>query len=236
MAHRADQLCLSSALEIARLVDMVRREWGLDSVTVMMTQFISVAIFTLMEDLPSPTSRAAFIELCVAARSFSRRWTLGKSMLRLVQLTAREMRISLPRETAVLFEDFESRTWKPTTERKRLGNVFSSSAAMTMPPAGLGAGPGPGAASSPSPSSSSSSSFKKDKSKMSEMLVLDQLLDHWGDDVLISSSRIPHPPLPHEAARSRGALQKRTGKRSRELAQDDMADARFSEKQIERER
>lgn len=124
-ADRARRLCISSALEVARLTDLHRRQNGLDSVTVMMTEHITISLFILMEDLDAAASRAAFIELCVVARSFARRWTLGKGMLRLVQLTAQEMKVNLPRETVMLFHDFETRIWRPT-DRQLFSSAYLS--------------------------------------------------------------------------------------------------------------
>ena len=164
LSRQADQVCVASALETAGLMDMLRRDWGLDSITVMMTQFVSVATFVLMEDLQSTASQAAFVELCVAARSFARRWALGKGMLRMVQQTAKEMQISLPEETAALFEDFESRAWN-TTDRKDVGGGGASGSVA-------------GAAAA----------TKRDP-RFSEM-VLDQLLDKW-DDIMRSNAQGP---------------------------------------------
>ena len=106
-AARARQLCVSSALEVARLVEVLRCTWGLDRILIVMTQCITVAIFTLMEDLEPAQHRAAFTELCVAARAFSRRWVLGNGMMILYQATAQQMGITLPSETAAIFKDFE---------------------------------------------------------------------------------------------------------------------------------
>lgn len=179
LSRQADQVCVTSALETAGLMDMLRRDWGLDSITVMMTQFVSVAAFNLMEDLRSTASQAAFIDLCVAARSFARRWTLGKGVLRMVQQTAKEMQISLPKETAPLFEDFESRAWDPT-DRERVGGGGASGSVAGA------------AATKPHPRFSDT--------------VLDQLVDKW-DDIMRSTAQGPSsssssmPPLQRRAGK-----------------------------------
>lgn len=117
--HRfAADTCLQSARQIAKLVDIHRSSWGLDLFVVTYIQWITVLLFTLLEDLNDPMNREAFASLSVAAKVASRRWVLGKGMLRAVQVTARKMEVSLPSETDVLFSDFEKQSWGPKDRRE----------------------------------------------------------------------------------------------------------------------
>ncbi|KAL4793693.1 hypothetical protein BDV19DRAFT_390898 [Aspergillus venezuelensis] len=80
-----------------------------------------MSLFTLLEDLDSPESRKAFIDLCVIARAFSRKWILMKGILRMIQVSAKNEGLVFPDETKALSMNFES-LWK----KKRDGELFSS--------------------------------------------------------------------------------------------------------------
>lgn len=110
-SEHAKEMFLSSATQIGELMRIYRREWGVDRIPIVTTHYIAVALFMLLDDLGSEPRRAAFVELCVAARAASRRFKLGKGILRLVQLTAKQMEVDLPPEMAKLFQEFEAKSW-----------------------------------------------------------------------------------------------------------------------------
>lgn len=53
----------------------------------------------------------------------SRRWMFGKGLMRLVQVTARHLGVTLPPETDVLFSDFESKIWS-SQDREKLSSFY----------------------------------------------------------------------------------------------------------------
>lgn len=122
-ARRARGCCVSAALEIADLMSIYRSAWGLERVSTGIIQWVTVTIFTLLEELDTPRNRDAFIELCVVLRAISRRWILAKEMLRLIQLTARNAQISMPEETEALFADFETQAWE-SKDRDRFSSLY----------------------------------------------------------------------------------------------------------------
>ncbi|PYI09547.1 hypothetical protein BO78DRAFT_394770 [Aspergillus sclerotiicarbonarius CBS 121057] len=108
----ARALCLSSARRVAALLGVHRDKWGIDRMAPSTIQWCSIGLFTLMESLDSIANRSAFIELCIIARAFSRRFPLAKGILRMIQLSANQMQVVLPEETDALFTDFETLAWK----------------------------------------------------------------------------------------------------------------------------
>lgn len=80
-------------------------------------------MFTLLEGLDEKENCDSFVSLCVAAKSHANHWALGKAMLRLVQVTARHMEVSLPPETNALFKHFETRIWS-AEDRKDLSSQY----------------------------------------------------------------------------------------------------------------
>ncbi|RAK95629.1 uncharacterized protein BO80DRAFT_439252 [Aspergillus ibericus CBS 121593] len=108
----ARELCLASARQVAALLGVHRDKWGIDRMAPSTIQWCSIGLFTLMESLDSPANRNAFIELCIIARAFSRRFPLAKGILRMIQLSANQTQVVLPEETDALFTDFETLAWK----------------------------------------------------------------------------------------------------------------------------
>lgn len=121
-SKQATSIRLSSARRIAQLMDRHRSLWGLNVFSAGNIQWVTVSLFTLLEDLNDPQNRHAFIALAIAAKAASRRWVLGKAMLRAVQLTARQMAVELPSETDALFTDFES-LWTDQ-DRESLSSLY----------------------------------------------------------------------------------------------------------------
>ncbi|KAJ5729219.1 uncharacterized protein N7483_003727 [Penicillium malachiteum] len=102
---------------------MYRDEWSFDRMPPINVHRITVSMFTLLQDMEEAASREAFVSLSVAAKGFANRWPLGKAMLRLVQVTAKQMEVKLPQETDALFTDFERRIWSPE-DRKTLSSQY----------------------------------------------------------------------------------------------------------------
>ncbi|KAJ5938124.1 hypothetical protein N7454_004466 [Penicillium verhagenii] len=121
--QKSRQICIESALESGKLIDMHRDWWGFELMPPANVHWITVSMFTLLGDMEEEGSRAAFVSLSVAAKAFANRWPLGKAMLRLVQVTAKQMQVSLPVETEALFTDFEKRLWT-SEDRKLLSSQY----------------------------------------------------------------------------------------------------------------
>lgn len=60
---------LHAAQDVARLIELRRRLWGLDRIAAPVSQWITISLLTLLEDLSTPESKEAFVSLCVAAAS-----------------------------------------------------------------------------------------------------------------------------------------------------------------------
>ncbi|KAL4935617.1 hypothetical protein BDV06DRAFT_206638 [Aspergillus oleicola] len=80
----AREKCISHALSIASILQTHRNKWSMNYISPTTIHWVSMSLFTLLEDLDSPLSRKAFIDLCVIARAFSRKWILTKGMLSMV--------------------------------------------------------------------------------------------------------------------------------------------------------
>ncbi|KAJ5180591.1 hypothetical protein N7492_003801 [Penicillium capsulatum] len=119
--QRARDICVEAAQENGRLIDLHRELWGLDQMPPVNIHWVTVSMFTLLDHLEDKASREALVKLSIAAKAFSHRWALGKGMLRLFQVTSKQMEAILPGETDALFTDFEARFW--TAEDRK---IFSS--------------------------------------------------------------------------------------------------------------
>lgn len=107
-AVSAQQKCISSALAIRDLMNAYRSKWRrIEYQPVEYLQHAAVCLFILLEDLDSPESRQAFVELSIVARAMARRFQLGRGIFRMIQLTARQQEIEMPEEVKSLYQDFE---------------------------------------------------------------------------------------------------------------------------------
>lgn len=111
-------------------MDLHRASWGIDIFPASHIQWLTVSLFTLLEGLDEPANREAFISLSNAAKAASRRWILAKGMLRTIQLTARQMAVTLPTETEALFTDFERDDWN-SSYRQGLSSMYPNFAVST---------------------------------------------------------------------------------------------------------
>lgn len=120
--RQARELCVGSAQANGRLIDIHRDLWNLEQMPPVTVHWVTVSMFTLLEYLDEEKSRDAFVSLSVAAKAFSHRWSLGKGMFRLFQVTSKQMEIKLPPETDALFTEFEY-NWSPE-DRKVLTSQY----------------------------------------------------------------------------------------------------------------
>ncbi|KAE8154583.1 hypothetical protein BDV25DRAFT_126445 [Aspergillus avenaceus] len=103
--NQSRKKCLASAREISRLMRLHRSLWGIEHFPGCNIQWIALSLFVLLEGLDDADNREAFTNLSIAAKAASRRWALGKGILRAIQLTARKMAVTLPPDTDALFSD-----------------------------------------------------------------------------------------------------------------------------------
>ncbi|PYH90331.1 hypothetical protein BO71DRAFT_334734 [Aspergillus ellipticus CBS 707.79] len=108
----ARQKCISSAQAVSDLVFIHGSQWGIDRMSVSDMQFISVAMFTLVDDLGNEKSHNAFLNLANALMSVSKRWVLTKGMFRMVQVTTMQANESLSPEVTQVFKRFERWLWR----------------------------------------------------------------------------------------------------------------------------
>ncbi|RAK99904.1 C6 transcription factor [Aspergillus ibericus CBS 121593] len=123
-------MSLSSARQIAWLMDVHRSLWGIDLFPASHIQWITVSMFTLLGALDDPANQEAFVALTAAAKVAARRWPIAKGTLRAIQLTARKMGVRMPPETDALFLDFEKEIWG-ARGRKGLRSLYPNFAVLT---------------------------------------------------------------------------------------------------------
>ncbi|GLA18851.1 hypothetical protein AnigIFM62618_006506 [Aspergillus niger] len=103
----AKKACVDSALAIVNLLHIHRTRWGPDHISPTTIHWVSMALFTMVEDLDNSEHRNAFTKLCVTARAFSQKWTLMKGILRMLQVSAQKYGLTLPPEARALFADLQ---------------------------------------------------------------------------------------------------------------------------------
>lgn len=109
---------LEAAREVAQLVELCRRLWGLDRISAPLSEWLTISLLTLLEDLTTPESKEAFVSLCVALRVSARRWEHSKDLLRLTQHLAVQSCLTLPPETIPLYRNFQDVKWGPEDYEK----------------------------------------------------------------------------------------------------------------------
>src|SRR5689334_18510797 len=70
-------IAISSAVAISNIMRLQCQNWGIDHFPVIVMQPMSLALFTLLEDLNSHEIRSAFTSLCLAMHAASRRFRVG---------------------------------------------------------------------------------------------------------------------------------------------------------------
>lgn len=121
--ERIKSLRMSSAHQIGTILNRLRSHWPIECIPMASMQYATIALFTLLDDMEDEQNKIIFVDLLMTLRALARRWPLAKGMLRLVQLTAIRQGIPLPRETMVLFKDFETEMWK-TGDRERFSSLY----------------------------------------------------------------------------------------------------------------
>ncbi|KAF9887267.1 hypothetical protein FE257_010395 [Aspergillus nanangensis] len=112
------RICFTTAHRISHLLNIHREKWGIDRMAPSTIQWATTSLFILLEDLDDPVNRTTFVDLCIIARAFSRRFAFAKGTLRMVQVSASQMQVSLPKETDALFTDFETQAWREKDAQK----------------------------------------------------------------------------------------------------------------------
>ncbi|PYH80499.1 hypothetical protein BO82DRAFT_433285 [Aspergillus uvarum CBS 121591] len=77
----------------------------------------------------SPDHRNAFTELCIIARTFARKWTFMKGILRMLHVSAQKDGVALPPETHALFVDFSDRVWG-RAQRDRFRSLYPNPSSL----------------------------------------------------------------------------------------------------------
>ncbi|GFF42399.1 hypothetical protein IFM58399_06596 [Aspergillus lentulus] len=109
MPKSHQEACLSSARSISQLMRLHRSAWGVERMPQGTSQPINIALLVLLERLDVPENRDAFINLSIAAKAASRRWSSSKAALDRIRTRAIIHGLHLPTETDSLFADFGKR-------------------------------------------------------------------------------------------------------------------------------
>jgi len=121
---RWKEICISEAIRVSDLLEFLRQSWGADHFPVIIIQAATVAAFVLLEDLESrPDSQTAFHNLCIVIRAASRRFSVNRGVLRLLDSTAKEKCVTLPPESAELLADFNNTTQLNGVHSTRVDNL-----------------------------------------------------------------------------------------------------------------
>ncbi|KAA8649311.1 hypothetical protein EYZ11_007050 [Aspergillus tanneri] len=120
--ERARYLRNSSARHIHDIIHSYRSQWPMDCMPMSYMQYVTVALFTLLEDPRAAENHAALVDLCSVLHALACRALLPKGLLRLVQLTAQQ-KTGLPLEMHNLFRDFESELWT-ADDRARFSSLY----------------------------------------------------------------------------------------------------------------
>ncbi|KAL4866709.1 hypothetical protein BDV12DRAFT_131236 [Aspergillus spectabilis] len=122
-AASARETTLANARRIAQLIGVHRERWGIDRMAPGTIHWVTTALFALIGALDSTETRTAFTDLASVSRAFSRRFPLGKGIMRMLQLTARQLEVSLPEETDVLFSSFAAESWS-AKDREQFSSFY----------------------------------------------------------------------------------------------------------------
>jgi hypothetical protein len=112
---------LSSAREISHLMEIQCSTWGIQSFPSFGMEWVTSALFALLNDVDDPKSREALVNLFGTAALASRRWERGKDMLQAVRLAVEQRGMALLAEVSVS-EDNQDSGHGETTWRRRAGD------------------------------------------------------------------------------------------------------------------
>ncbi|KAJ5082244.1 hypothetical protein N7532_011287 [Penicillium argentinense] len=113
--------CVSNALETAHL--LISELWSLNRKPPVNIQWVTVSMFTLLPYLEDEENHASIISLGYAAKALSHRWSLGKGMMRLFQVTAKQLDVTFPPETNALIDELEIKHWR-AEERRHFSSQY----------------------------------------------------------------------------------------------------------------
>ncbi|KAL4875398.1 hypothetical protein BJY04DRAFT_202129 [Aspergillus karnatakaensis] len=138
-AVSARERTFADARRISYLIGIHRERWGIDRMAPCTIQWVTSALYALIGALDSPENRAAFIDLSTLSRAFSRRFPLGKGIMRMLQLTAQDMKVSLPEVTDVLFRSFAAESWS-ANDHDKFSSFYPHFQSVIKNGPGLGSG------------------------------------------------------------------------------------------------
>ena len=108
----------TSALAIADLVHLQSVYWGVDHIPISFLQPVNAALSVVIYDLDAAERKSSFVKLAVALHSLSRRSVSAESMLRMLQLKLRQLRLMSSNDSEKMFKDandhFEASLLSPT--------------------------------------------------------------------------------------------------------------------------
>lgn len=91
------EVCIASSIDISKLQERHRIEWGNDQFPVIVMRPVSLAPIALLEGLAQrPQSQDAMVELCIAITAASRRFRVGRGILETISSAARRENVQLP--------------------------------------------------------------------------------------------------------------------------------------------
>jgi len=108
-------VCIGTSIDISKVVERHRIDWGNDRSPVIIMRPISLAPFALFEGLHErPSSQDAMVELCISITAASRRFRVGKGILKVIGTIARRDNVQLPSPCYHMI-DAMTRSWEDST-------------------------------------------------------------------------------------------------------------------------
>jgi len=106
------EVCIGTSIDISKILERHRIDWGNDRFPVIVMRPVSLAPFALLEGLSErPQSQEAIIELCICITAASRRFRVGKGILKAIGTVARRDNIQLPSPCCLMI-DAMTRSWE----------------------------------------------------------------------------------------------------------------------------
>ncbi|KAK5047770.1 hypothetical protein LTR84_006435 [Exophiala bonariae] len=91
------EVCIGLSIDIGKILEWHRRDWGNDRFPVIVMRPVSLAPFALFEGLSErPEAQSAMVELCMCITAASRRFRVGKGILKVIGTIARRDNVELP--------------------------------------------------------------------------------------------------------------------------------------------
>lgn len=112
---------LLSAREISRLMGIQRSTWGFQSFPSFGMEWVTSALFALVDDIDDSKGREAFMDFFGTAALASWRWQRGQDMLRAIRLVAEQRGLPLPTD-AWFSDDNQDSGHGETTWRRKAGD------------------------------------------------------------------------------------------------------------------